>query len=447
MNKELMKSVFLFFLVGLSIFLTWNIWTYSPDIKPIDDEEYIQDEIAVNEKQVTKNVIKPHQVMYHIKGSQYGSYSDEEIASVLNEMAGWTFYDYKNATNRLGGDNFNTFLHQDGMVVLLFSDDVPFALYRQMIQIEEKEIPEENIGFDRILIDIGEKDENEKKVYFASTGSRHIHEFKANGDSIADFVDSIGSYAGELPGYDVTEVAEDRYIYLPSEEAVINQYKYLPEMLDKNDFSDALFPDQASVKRETVAGGEEFTDGSSIMKVMNETMTLQYVDPSKTKGNPVSAHTEAEILEKSIDFVNEHAGWNDNYRFVQLTGNSQKSTVRYRLYVQGLPVFNEQGMAEVIQDWEKQELTRYARPFFKLNKYLPQETSPVTLYSGQEALAAIKAMEGFDPDYLQGMTIGYSLNKLDSRIVSLMPAWFYKYKDEWLPLIPAETGRAANGLE
>ena len=447
MNRELMKSVFLFFLVGLSIFLTWNIWTYSPDLKPIDEKKYIQDEIAVNEKQVMKNVIKPHQIIYHINDRQYGSYSDEDITSVLNEMAGWTFYDYKHATNRQAEDDFNAFLHQDGMAILSFADDIPFALYRQMIQIEEKEIPEENIGFDRILIEAGRNDGNELKVYFVSTESRQVYEFKANGDSVADFADSMTSYASELPGYEVVEVAENRHIYLPSDEAVINQYKYLPEMLDRNDFRDALFSDQASVKRETVAGGEEFTDGSSIMKVMNETMTLQYVDPSKTKGNPVSAHTEAEILGKSIDFVNEHAGWNDNYRFVQLAGNSQKSTVRYRLYVQGLPVFNDQGMAEVIQDWEKQELTRYARPFFKLNKYLPQETSPVTLYSGQEALAEIKAMEGFDPDYLQGMTIGYSLYKLDSRLVSLMPAWFYKYKDEWLPLIPAETGRAANGLE
>ena len=87
-------------------------------------------------------------------------------------------------------------------------------------------------------------------------------------------------------------------------------------------------------------------------------MTLSVVESHET-------NTDG-LLQKSINFVNNHGGWTDNYRFVGL--DKGRRTVHFRIYgPDGYPVFGENNPISKIEiDWAATEVSKYLRNNFSL---------------------------------------------------------------------------------
>ncbi|MGM9924711.1 MAG: YycH family regulatory protein [Bacillus sp. (in: firmicutes)] len=444
MNKETIKTIILTFLVGSSLFLTWNIWTYSPNVDPIDQSSYIS-EVAISNKKQISEIIKPSQVMLHDEPEHYGGTSDQATDLVLNEMYKWTFYNFKDISNSISSQNFESFIHKSGTVELVFSDTVPFSLYKQVINVEDREI-RRDMEFDRILLAPSDKDMEENNVYFISTEGKQIYKFSVNAVPVKNVASRMYGEKKNLQPYKLLTITDYRYLYVPSEKLELDKYKYYAELLDVNKFKKALFPDPSLVKLDKITRGQEFTDGATIMNVYDDTMILKYVNPSLKKSYPTDS---SDLLKRSIDFINEHSGWEDNYRFAELSVEEQKTT--FRLYLNGLPIYNEQGMSELVQYWAGDELNRYNRPFFTLDFALDSENQTVSLPTGEEAFDLIKKNKDFQVELLDNMTIGYKMNKdlteSQSIFISLEPSWFYKYDGEWKQLITEQTGGMQYGLE
>ena len=77
---------------------------------------------------------------------------------------------------------------------------------------------------------------------------------------------------------------------------------------------------------------------------------LIYIDPSEEETQEINMD---DILQKSINFVNKHGGWTDNYRYVGL--DNDKKTVLFRIYVpDGYPIFSENNpISELNLEWGK----------------------------------------------------------------------------------------------
>jgi regulatory protein YycH of two-component signal transduction system YycFG len=207
------------------------------------------------------------------------------------------------------------------------------------------------------------------------------------------------------------------------------KYKYYPDYLDSGKFKEALFNDPSFVQKSFIPEGEEFTDGSSKMNIYDNENLLFYVNPieeSEFKGNAV------EILQRGIEFVNEHGGWTDPYRYVGMDEWNRKIT--FRLYSSdGYPVFNEKGMSEIIEVWGRNEITKYLRPNFSLDLPLRTEMSEITTPSGTEIYEFLTTQKNFNPDLLEDLTLGYQMEKdpKEPKLIVLEPSWFYKYNDIW----------------
>ena len=68
------------------------------------------------------------------------------------------------------------------------------------------------------------------------------------------------------------------------------------------------------------------------MRVDNESNMILYVDPAEEETQAINSN---DILQRSINFVNGHGGWTDNYRYEGLD-NAQKA-VLFRLYASWIP--------------------------------------------------------------------------------------------------------------
>ncbi|MGE7639557.1 YycH family regulatory protein [Peribacillus frigoritolerans] len=444
MNFERAKSIILIILVGTSIFLTWSIWTYEPEYDPFEQSsEFIK---IKSDVQIVSDVIKPVSILFHGNGQHFQTSNPAEMNEMEKEFSQWRFRGLKEiSVNRLQR-KFDDFVHEDGSIEIEFSDDIPISLYKTVLNITDKEVPE--FSFDRIIIKQKNISGNESAVYFVSYDRRKIYQGMVDSKKLRNFMDSFyrGSY-DKYPKYTAETINSKRTLFVPENPVEINRLEYYIDSLDIGDLKSALFINPKYVRQEPVSVGEEYTDGTRLMTVNKDNYLISYINPAQKRK---LFDSSSDLLQKSIDFINEHAGWeNNNYRFAYMSENEQR--VVFRLFVNGYPAFNESGMTEIEQIWGKEEIYSYDRPYFKLDSVLPSEGSAKTLPSGKEVVNQLKSKDNIDFNSVEDISIGYRLDKsLDSKLVTLVtlePTWYYRIGDKWFIVPFDDTGGDRSGLE
>ncbi|MGE7186336.1 YycH family regulatory protein [Peribacillus sp. NPDC006672] len=444
MNFERAKSIILIILVGTSIFLTWSIWTYEPEYDKFGDQSnYIK---IKSDVQIVSDVIKPVSILFHGNGRHFRTSDPVEINKMEKEFSQWSFSGVKEISVKRLQRKFDDFVHEDGSIEIEFSDDVPISLYKTVLNIMDKDVP--GFSFDRIIIKQKDISGNESSIYFVSYDQEKIYQGMVDSKRLRDFMDEFytGSY-NKHPEYTAETINDKRTLFVPEKSIEVNQFQYYIDILDIVNLKNALFINPKYVRQDSVSVGEEYTDGTRLMTINKEHYLISYINPAQKS----KFGSSSDLLQKSIDFINDHDGWEDNnYRFAYMSENEQR--VVFRLFVNGYPAFNESGMTEIEQIWGKEEIYSYERPYFSLASALPSEESVKTLRSGREVLDQLKSKDNIDFKSVQDISIGYKLNKsLDSKLVTLVtlePTWYYRIGDKWF-IVPFEedTGGDQSGLE
>ncbi|MEY9870277.1 regulatory protein YycH of two-component signal transduction system YycFG [Peribacillus sp. B2I2] len=445
MNFERAKSIILIILVGTSIFLTWSIWTYEPEYDKFGDQSnYIK---IKSDVQIVSDVIKPVSILFHGNGRHFQTSNPVEINRMEKEFSQWNFTGVKEISVKRLQRKFDDFVHEDGSIEIEYSDEVPISLYKTVLGITDTEVP--GFSFDRIIIKQKDISGNESAVYFVSYDQGKIYQGMVDSKRLRRFMDLFytGSY-DRHPEYTAETINSKRTLFVPEKPVTISKFQYYIDSLDIGDLKNALFNNPKYVRQDSVSVGEEYTDGTRLMTVNKENYLISYINPAQKRKLFGSS---SDLLQKGIEFINDHAGWEDNnYRFAYMSENEQR--VVFRLFVNGYPAFNESGMTEIEQIWGKEEIYSYERPYFSLASVLPSEGSEMTLKSGREVLNQLKSKDNIDFKSVEDISIGYKLHKsLDSKLVTLVtlePTWYYRIGDKWF-IVPFEedTGGDQSGLE
>lgn len=440
MTYENIKSTILTFLVLSSFFLTWNLWTYQPNYELMENTNYVQ-EVSIGEKKDIKTVVKPDQVIFHYQKLHYGTVNTIEIDKLIRKMSEWNIYNLKNYTNKV--DDFKRIVHGEGNVEILFPEKVPVDIYKNVLAFENKSLP--RFRFDRIVINMANIQKETGTIYFVSYDEKEVFISHVSSSDLAEFNRSFFKVSYRYPKYFLYQPTKDITLFLPENKTVMMKYKYYPDLLDSDKFKEALFNDPSFVQKSFIPEGEEFTNGSSKMNIYKNEKLLFYVNPieeSEFVGNSI------EILQRGIEFINEHAGWTDPYRYAGMDEENQKVT--FRLYSSdGYPVFNEQGMSEIIEVWGRNEINKYLRPNFSLDLPLRTEMSEILTPSGYEITEFLKNQKDFNPEFLTDLRLGYHMEKdpKEPKLIVLEPSWFYRYNDSWGQIRLDVVKGARNGLE
>lgn len=440
MKYENFKSAVLMILVLLSIVLTWNLWTYQPNYETMQNSNYVSS-VTVNDKQELPKIIQPDMVIYHVKGEQYGSSNLNDLDKLMKELSQWTFGNVKNITDKIS--NMKEISHANGNAEIIYPSKVPIELYRGVLSFKEKTIPPFN--FDRIVIDTENSDKGNGTVYFISTADKQVYSSEISPADLTDFSRNFFKNAENYPKYFAIDSGKQRTIFLPDKATDMMEYKYLPVTLNSEDFKDTLFNDPSFVQKSFVPHGEEYTNGSSKMSVNYNTNILQYVNP--TAENDYVEKTY-DLVKRSIDFVNEHGGWTDLYRYVYV--NENNGSVTFRLYsMDGYPVFSSSGISEIKEVWGQTAINQYERPNISLDLPLRSEMQKVTLPSGHDVLQYLQNQKNIKPEQLEDLVLGYEMKRdsEENKLILLEPAWYYLYDKTWRPVLPADLGGIKHGLE
>lgn len=442
MKLEKIKSIILTILVAISLVLTYIQWTYQPGLQFRESNGDLIDPVFISETRQADEVVVPTRMLIHRSSGTYGTENMNEIIETFNHIKKWKFLDIKDITNTLSEDELFTLLHGQDKVELSFNDYVPLDFYSQILSFTDEHIPHGN--FDRIVIDMGNYEDDQVPVYFVSyqEDQRRVFQTIASGSRIKQFQKDVYQISYKFPVYHYYDGEEGRRIYFPrnnNNEVKMYSYKIYTDDVDTEQFKMALFSDPNFVTTRFVNGGEEYNDSSSLMSVDYATKTLRFVNPASETNLIVP-----DIIQDSIDYINEHAGWTDMFIYDHWARLQNK--ISLRLYYQGYPVYNEKTSIDVV--WGNEEIHQYERPYFKLQSPLSSELekTEAKLPSGEVVIQ--KLANQFDLKDLQALTIGYKIEQdRQHLVITLEPSWFYYYAGSWLSITFDEEGGDKHGLE
>jgi len=439
MKYETIKSIVLLILVVFSILLTWMLWTYQPNYDPLKESGNTVEEVSLGETKELSKIVRPERLFLHQGEKHYGTFDSFEIEQTMKELSTWGFSEFEDISELV--KNIPSFIYDKNALELIFPDIVPLKEYRSALQLPSNDLPKSN--FDRIVIDLEPETREGGVVYFISSKEHEVLRAYVSASYINDFKER---YLVDISGNEKFALYEpinrESFPMLRKESVKVALYNYLPVRLPTEKLRDALFSDPNVVSKNYSSFGEEYTDTTTLMSINNETYTVSYV---KTEDVESETTTKSDhLLEKSIDFINSHGGWTDNYRYVGMDESEQ--VILFRLYdLSGYPIFGDNGVSEILQFWNASGINKYYRSNFMLGSRV--DATEITLPSGVSMLEELKKVEDFDLDFLQDLSIGYHMSRDTQDVIFLEPAWYYKYNDEWKMVPSSENGGIKHGLE
>jgi regulatory protein YycH of two-component signal transduction system YycFG len=429
MKYEKMKSIVLTLLVFISIFLTYNLWTYQPGYDTIDSNETFDVSVGekIEETDLSKALVKPYQLFYHSGNKTVGTLDGKEMGNVIKGLSSWTLFDLKDYSNQYSKDEMKTIIQGAKKIEILFPDTVPLSVYSHVIHFEDKNIPA--ASFDRIVIDLNTVNSDAGTIYFASldSGKKYFYECRVNLESLQKFEKNFLKQVTSFEEYIEQPLNSKKNIFLPRSPKEYKSYRFYADTLSLEDFKKALFSDPNNVE----VTKNTFINIPSVMKTDEEYSTLSYINLSVDNDTSIPP---ASLFQKSMEFVNDHGGWTDDYHFYSIS--SVENKIVYRLFVENHPVFNENNMAELTQEWGSNSLSKYERPYFRLDMVSKNAIRDVLLPSGASVLYALKKDSTIKIEEVEDIVVGYKMtrdtNESNKKFLIFEPSWYYKYSGNWI---------------
>ncbi|MCB4336029.1 YycH family regulatory protein [Bacillus cereus] len=421
MSMENFKTIVLINLVVISLFLTFNLWTYVPDSTSMQNAKFVQGNEGMNQTKIS-DVVRPTSIIVHKDKNHYGSRREADIESIYKPLEVGELHDFKEISITKG--DFLSYVHGEGKVELVFPTDIPFDAVKSMFNMKEKSTDKPK-HFNRILLDPSRSKDQEIKINFVSDGDNFkIYEAKLSGVYLKDIVNAQNQFIVSAKPYFDYQLNDMKKLFLPDGTTELNNITYISSNLAVDTFKNALFSDPRYLSPITEMSKEIFTDGIRSMEIENDRHMLKYKNSSVLTEKTID---NLMLLQKSFEFVSGHSGSLDSYRLDYMN----KGETVFRLNEDGYSVFNEDGLAELRQIWGSEEVMEYERPLLSLNtKGIEQK---VTLPSGHVVIASLENNPEIKKQVIKDIGIGYKLS-LDGQVVRLQPIWYVK-------LVEDETGK------
>ncbi|MGN4270860.1 YycH family regulatory protein [Bacillus cereus group sp. BCN115] len=421
MSLENFKTIVLINLVVISLFLTFNLWTYVPDSTSMQNAKFVQGNEGMNQTKIS-DVVRPTSIIVHKDKNHYGSRREADIESIYKPLEVGELHDFKEISITKG--DFLSYVHGEGKVELVFPTDIPFDAVKSMFNMKEKSTDKPK-HFNRILLDPSRSKDQEIKINFVSDGDNFkIYEAKLSGVYLKDIVNAQNQFIVSAKPYFDYQLNDMKKLFLPDGTTELNNITYISSNLAVDTFKNALFSDPRYLSPITEMSKETFTDGIRSMEIENDRHMLKYKNSSVLTEKTID---NLMLLQKSFEFVSGHSGSLDSYRLDYMN----KGETVFRLNEDGYSVFNEDGLAELRQIWGSEEVMEYERPLLSLNtKGIEQK---VTLPSGHVVIASLENNPEIKKQVIKDIGIGYKLS-LDGQVVRLQPIWYVK-------LVEDETGK------
>ncbi|PMC35522.1 hypothetical protein CJ195_19135 [Bacillus sp. UMB0899] len=447
MNKESIKSVLLTILVGISLFFTWNLWNSQPPFEELQNNSFVESVPINNIERELYEVIKPNKLFLHTPEQHFGTYDKQDVNNLWSEMQKW---DYSLSTNRnliqtFSKDKFINWINgnDEAKIELRFLDGVPFETFETMFNWETELI--EDIRFDRIYLNVP-REKEVQRVYFVSSDTLQYVEASVNLTDANTIVAEIYNQRNELIPFFAYGEDDNVQIYLPENEVKIDSYEYGTDEIEGSAFKNALFGNPQNVKQDVNSLRNRYTDSWRELNIHSSEHRVEFVNPTL---RDTSFLESSALISQSVDYLNDHGGWTDDYIFYMINELNQEIT--YIMSIHSIPVFESDdkyfGPTKISQQWGQSEISIYERPSYQLMKNLSSNNTE-RLPSGHELIDVLSKDSSINIKDIKDIYIMYELQgETDQRIVKITPYWWAELQDGRVLKIDGNQRGDRSGLE
>lgn len=437
---EIVKSIILLLLITLSIVFTFAIWTYAPSYETSEDLPTV--DISIAQRKSVEEIIKPYKAIFNFEEKLTGTLTPEHIDYVVNELKKLGVSGLALVDNNFNAEKQNAFMRKPNQFTLYFHGEVPLPVYNNVLNIEGLKANTPETTFDRLVVEWNPTGVT-MDVSFVSRANQVLYSAKAKVDDYQGFQRSVLAWGRDLGLYADINPDDSPFIAVSAEPVETTRNMYYQREISPSRFRDALFSDPNAVRRsQSGLNKEEFQDDHALMNIDTEKKILKFVMPaaeSQERAIP------SELLSDTIDFVNEHGGWTDGFRYMSM--NPLSRYVKFQLFLHGLPVYGETTSTEMTQVWGNHRILSYTRPYFTLDLPFPEKDVKL-LQSGVEIVEMLKQSETVDFNAIEEITPGYYMKRDSERRLFIMePSWYYLVKGKWIRVSSEHLGGELNGLE
>lgn len=425
MTRELGKSIVLVILVGLSLTLTWSLWSYQGDYAPMNSSEPAKiTDIASSYN--PDEVIKPFQVVrFNIENSQ--------IMGKLGNGGDALYKLLVSAPLTVHTQLPDKFPKPEGFFYELdFPTSVTTEIIKTLFNFNQQNLS--SISQDWLIdhVEVFQTDQKSGNAYVIFKDQEGNPKFFAKGD-----IDGLISYnndakkSGDWLDYTKLNLT-NRTIYIPDQP--VNSFSTesrLYSLVGFELFKPILFSDP----RQVVYSGNIYSDGVSQL-VNRQKLVMQYYNtvPSNSGGSS----TSFDPISQSYQFINSHKGWTNTFNIDDFTSYPAKSQskVTFRISENGLPVFSSDDYpydieSEISLQWTSGELSQLYRTLLEIGVSY-KKPQKVTLTSPLESINMLERTGTFKLNTISNFRLGYEMTvDQNDQSVTLTPTWYFEQAGTW----------------
>jgi len=416
MTLETFKSFVLVILIGLSLILTYSLWTFQPNYDRYKgDLQYVSEVDLGGNVASTKSIIKPHMMVFH-KNHEYFSFKQPETAQRL--FADFQEYTLANFTT----SELTDLTTENHLLEIMFPESLPLEMIQSLFTLEDPDISLPKWTFKTMYLVFAE-DDSQIDVHFLSTDEQEQVVFTIESSRAITHLLSTFLQEDNLERYFLVEDLSP-HIYLPEDQPEIQTRTLAIERVSPSKLVDALFSNPALVSPNV--GEAYYTDGQRGMRVLNDRKSIEYINPIQSSYEHMD---KMDLLDASISKINDHAGWTDDFYLDTIV--SSLNQVVYRMHYDDYPIFHQGDLSIIDHQWRQQDVYKYKRPIFHLKSSFGGNT--IHLPSGHELMTYLHGHLENNIDHVRDIRLGYNLIYSDSEpySVNLEPAWFMNYNGQW----------------
>jgi len=437
MKLETVKSFVLFVLIGVSVLLSYTLWSYQPNSDMTLGGEIVDNEMDAGgfSDKIKQSMVKPTDIIFHSPNGYYGFIKANDRDALYEQMQSWVVTNFSAG----GAENYAT---SEQGVELIFSDEIPMEIINSLFSFGTDDTVFPSWSMNRIFISFIDESKSLNVEFISSD----------NNDTATAVINDTASYdqlwttLTSLDDETLTEYVaineESSAIYIPAGKVSLPNYSITPADINPNLFVNILFSNPAVVRETNSQSiGETYFTDSRQMSVYNDRLRMEYVNHGIPSSDEQTFFSETELLDRTISHINSHSGWTGDYRLEDI--NSESNRVSFQKYYNGYPVFSNSRLSTIQQRWALQQnglqLIEYDRPLFHFDNEFSNEVK--SLISGESLIDYLENNTGSTLENIQDLKVGYELqyrNEQTNEYIQLDPAWYKKENNSWQKIVSDE---------
>ncbi|OUS76307.1 hypothetical protein B1748_13690 [Paenibacillus sp. MY03] len=358
---ERMKTGVLIVLVALSLLQSYLLAYSMPRLGATvrSDQDYVNTERLGTQSHV-ENTIFPDDLIIHMGDDRHTViYPDTQFYEMIlkQRLIGREFKGFQRSPITL--IDWNEVRKNDIGIELRFGSGVAVDLLQKLLKLEG-DLLFLNDSIDRIWI-FKTTDTEEIRTFFFSSEEGIVYESVRADLTVRDVQDYVG-FGQHLPEYMM--VGDDLYAPKESLQATAMTFPYetySPEQMQRSLFFDPSTT-RAIVDR---SGSQIFTDGKRGLKVEQNGLWINYTNPAATQSSEVLL---SENVYASVEFINQHGGWDGTHALVGTTADREQKLVTFRKYVEQYPIVSNSpfNYGQIQLTLQQGVVTEYSRSLITL---------------------------------------------------------------------------------